>query len=52
MKKSSTKPKGSTSYKETAFGIIPRSNLLKLELEGTKKGLEYLHDLIKQMDFS
>src|SRR3989338_2514660 len=48
MKKSPTKPKGSTSYKETAFGIIPRSNLLKLELEGTKKGLEYLHDLIKQ----
>lgn len=26
MKKSSTKPKGATSYKQTAFGIIPRQN--------------------------
>lgn len=39
MTKTSTKPKGATSYKETAFGIIPRSKLLKLELEGTKKML-------------
>lgn len=39
MKKSSTKPKGATSYKETAFGIIPHPKLLRLELEGTKKGL-------------
>ena len=31
--------KGSTSYKETSFGIIPRSKLIKLELEGIKKGL-------------
>lgn len=46
MKKSSTKPKGATTYKETAFGIIPRNKLLKLELEGTKKGLDYIHDLI------
>ncbi len=42
MKKSSTKPKGSTTYKQTAFGIIPRTKLLQLELEGTKKGLEYI----------
>ncbi len=42
MKTSSTKPQGATSYKETAFGIIPRSKLLNLEIEGTKKGLEYL----------
>ena len=48
MKKSSTKPSGATSYKETAVGIIPRSTLLKLELEGTKKGLEYLHDFVSQ----
>lgn len=41
-----TRPKGATSYKETAFGIIPRSELLKLELKGTKKGLEYLLRLI------
>lgn len=48
MKKSATKPRGATSYKETAFGIIPRSKLLKFELEGTKKGLEYLYDLVKK----
>jgi Fic family protein len=48
MSKSSTKPKGETSYKETAFGIIPRTRLIKLELKGTKKGLDYLHDLVQQ----
>lgn len=42
MKKSSTKPKGATSYKQTAFGIIPRQKLLQLELEGTKMGLEFI----------
>lgn len=44
MKKSSTKPKGATSYKQTAFGIIPRQQLLRLELEGIKKGLEFIAD--------
>lgn len=34
--------KGATSYKETSIGIIPRSKLLKLEIEGTKKGIEYI----------
>lgn len=49
MKKTvSTKPKGATSYKETAFGIIPRSKLLQLELEGTKKGLELIYQLISK----
>lgn len=48
MNKSATKPSGATSYKETAFGIIPRSKLLKLELEGTKKGLEYLYQLARK----
>ena len=48
MKKSSTKPKGATSHKQTAFGIIPRSKLLTLELEGTKKGLEFLSDSYDQ----
>lgn len=47
MTKSSTKPKSATSYKHTAFGIISRSKLLPLELEGTKRGLEYIHDLNK-----
>ncbi|MFH2085424.1 MAG: Fic family protein [bacterium] len=42
MKRTSTKPKGATSYKQTAFGIIPRSKLLLLELEGTKRGLDYI----------
>lgn len=42
MKKSSTKPKGATSYKQTAFGIIPRTRLLQFEIEGTKKGLEFI----------
>jgi len=45
MTVSSTKPKGATSYKETAFGIVPRGKLLRLETEGIKKGLEYIHDL-------
>ncbi len=42
MKKSSTKPKGATSYKQTAFGIVPRERLLQLEIEGTKNGLEFI----------
>lgn len=46
--KSSTKPKGATSYRETTFGIIPRSKLLKLEIEGTKRGLDYIYGLISK----
>lgn len=45
---SSTKPEGATSYRETTFGIIPRSKLLKLELEGTKRGLHFIHKLISK----
>jgi len=48
MGKTTTKPEGATSFKETAFGIISRSRLLRLELEGTKKGLEYLYGLVKE----
>ncbi len=48
MSRIGTKPKGATSFKDTAFGIIPRSKLIKLEIEGTKKGLEYLYSLIKK----
>lgn len=48
MSKSSTKQQGATSYKDTAFGIIPRSKLLKLEIEGTKKGLEYIDDAVRK----
>lgn len=46
--KSSTKPKGATSYKDTIFGIISRQELLKLEIEGTQKGLEHIYTLIKK----
>lgn len=45
-RRSSTKPRGATSYKETAFGIIPRSKLLHLEIEGTKRGLGFIRQLI------
>jgi len=48
MKKTSTKPKGATSYKETKFGIIPRSKLLPMEIEGTKKGLDYIFRLVSK----
>lgn len=44
MSDSSTKPVGATSYKDTAFGIIPRKKLLQFEIEGTKKGLEYIKE--------
>lgn len=46
MNNSPTKPKGATSYKDTAFGIIPRSKLLELEIEGTKKGFEFISDVV------
>ena len=46
--KPAAKSKGATSYKETKFGIIPRSKLLKLELEGIKKGLDFIHQLISK----
>jgi len=52
MSTTSTKPKGATSYKQTAFGIIPRIKLLRLELEGTKKGLEYIDKSIQQENLS
>jgi len=37
-----TKRKGETSYKETAFGIIPRSELVPLEIEGIKKAWDFV----------
>ena len=37
-----TKSKGATSFKETAFGILPHSKLVPLEAEGTKKALQYV----------
>lgn len=41
----STKPKSATTFKETAFGIIPRSKLTELEKEGIKKAQEYIIQL-------
>ncbi|MBI3290423.1 Fic family protein [Candidatus Microgenomates bacterium] len=48
MAKAKTRPKGATSYKNTAFGIIPRPQLIQLEIEGVKKGLEYIYDLVQK----
>ncbi|MEI7426067.1 MAG: Fic family protein [Candidatus Moraniibacteriota bacterium] len=36
------KHKGETSYKETIFGIIPRSKLIPLEIEGIKKAWDFV----------
>lgn len=36
------KRKGATSYQETAFGIIPRSKLIPLEIEGIKKAWDFV----------
>lgn len=33
----STKPKSATSFKKTAFGILPRLQVIELEKEGVKK---------------
>ncbi len=33
---------GETNYKETAFGIVPRSKLIPLEIEGIKRAWEYI----------
>lgn len=38
----STKPKSATSFKETTFGILPRSEIVKLEAEGIKKAQQYI----------
>jgi len=48
MSTTSTKPKGATSYKETAFGILSRKKLLQREIEGTKKGLDFISGLINK----
>lgn len=34
---------GSTSFKDTIFGILPRNELVKLEEKGIKKGAEFLY---------
>lgn len=37
-----TKRLGETSYKETAFGVLPRSKLIPLEIEGIKRAWDCL----------
>lgn len=44
----STKPKSATSYKQTAFGILPRSKVVKLEAEGVKRAFEHLFEFSKK----
>lgn len=39
--------KGTTSFKDTLFGILPRQKVLKLETQGNKKGLEFISSLGK-----
>ena len=36
------KKQGETSHKETSFGIIPRSKLIPLEIEGIKKAWDFV----------
>ncbi len=44
----STKPKSATSYRDTAFGVLPRSKVVQHEKEGIKKALEYITSLSDQ----
>ena len=37
-----TKKRGETRYKQTAFGIIPRSKLIPLEIEGIKRAWDFV----------
>ncbi|MEA2113555.1 MAG: Fic family protein [Patescibacteria group bacterium] len=36
------KKQGETSYKQTAFGVIPRSKLIPLEIEGIKRAWDFV----------
>lgn len=36
------KRKGETSYRQTSFGIIPRSKLILLEIEGVKRAWDFI----------
>lgn len=46
------KPKISseTSWKETKFGILPRSHVIQLEIQGTQKGLLLLQQIAKNKE--
>lgn len=40
--------KATTSYKDTAFGILPRSKVVQLEKQGVKKALQYIVKISKK----
>lgn len=40
-----SKVPGETSWKETKFGILPRSKVIQLEIQGTQKGLLLLQKI-------
>ncbi len=46
------KKSGETSYKETAFGIIPRSKLIPLEIEGIKRAWDFILEKHKKGNIS
>lgn len=37
--------KGTTSYKDTKLGILPRQKVVNFEIEGVKRGLEFIHSV-------
>lgn len=39
-----------TSWKETKFGILPRSRVIQLEIQGTQKGLLLLQQIAKNKE--
>ena len=47
-----SKRKDETSYKQTAFGIIPRSKLIPLEIEGVKRAWDFILKKRKEMKIS
>lgn len=38
----SSQPSDATSYRQTAFGVIPRHELVKKEFEGVARGLDFI----------
>lgn len=39
---------GTTSYKQTKFGILPRDEVIKLEVQGAQKGLQILQKIAEE----
>ena len=40
--------RGETSYKDTKFGVLPRSKIVELEVKGVIRGLKYINELFKK----